>query len=106
MSKITKAKNFMLLLLTCSKPQARALIETASPDQVLALSETILNILTNQKGLTSKGRSTITRHRKLLERIGSRKLLEKTKYSLVRNHWKLVWTLVLEIKAKLKQLLS
>ena len=103
MNKITKSKYFILLLLTCSKSQARAILETANEHQVLALSEIALNFV-SQNSKKSK-QSSLNRKRKVIEKLGNRDLKERTKYSLICNNWELVWKLVIEFKPTLKQLL-
>ncbi len=103
MNKIKQSKEFILLLLICSRPQARAILETSSPEQILALSEIALNFV-DQK-LKSTKSSLFKRRKKVIEKLGSRKFKERTKYSLVCKNWELVWKLVLDLKPTLKKLL-
>ncbi len=104
MKKIRQSKEFVLLLLKCSKSQARALLETADKQQVLALSEIALNFV-DQKLKTTKDR-LFKRKKSVIEKLGSRKHTERFKYTLVCNHWNLVWKLVLDFKPALTQLLQ
>ncbi len=103
MNKVSKSKYFILLLLNCHKSQARAILETCNETQVLSLSEIALNFVSQDRKAKE---SILNKKRKVIERLGSRKLKERTKYTLICNHWEVVWKLVLEFKPTLKQLLQ
>ena len=103
-SNLKRSKHFLLLLLDTSKTQARALLETAKPSQVIALSEVALNLHQNPV-LQTKFKKQSKRHQSIIRRIGDRDLKETLKYQLICKHWKVVWELVLLVKIQLKQLL-
>ena len=104
---IKKVNQFLLLLLSVStsRNQAIALLETASPPQVLALSEIAYNIICGELPLETKTKSFIKRHKKVLERLAKKTLGEKTKYGLVRQHPQLLWKILHLIKPLLLKLL-
>lgn len=104
-TKLDKSKHFLMLLLDTTKSQARALLETANPSQVLALSEVLLNLCENSS-FSIKFKNLPRRHQLILQRLGDRNTKEKVKYQLVCKHWKLVWESVLLIKTSLVRLLS
>ena len=104
---LKKVNHFLLLLLSnnTSRNQAIALLETASPPQVLALSEIVYNIICGELPLDTKTKSFVKRHKKVLERLAKKTLSEKTKYRLIRQHPKLVLETLLFIKPLLLKLL-
>ena len=103
--KITKVKHFLYLLLDIhtSSSQARALLETENPDQVLGLSEIALNLTDNQIPLNIKARSHIKKNQSVLKKLGNRKLTERTKFSIISKQWKLIWKTVIIIRKILIQ---
>ena len=108
MSQTLKKVSHFLLLLTSdstSRNQAIALLETASPPQVLALSEIVYNIICGELPLDAKTKSFVKRHKKVLERLAKKLLSEKTKYRLVRQHPKIVLETLHLIKPILLKLL-
>ncbi len=103
MNKIKQSREFILLLLSCSKSQARALLETASNEQISALSEIFLNFV-DQK-LNTTDNSLFKRRKEVIQKLANRKYTDRFKYSLVCQNWQLVWKVVLDFKTTLKQLL-
>ena len=104
--RVKRVEYFIYLLIKTSKNQARALLETATTDQILGISEVFLNLIENNIPLSKKIQTILKKHKGLFQKLGSRKLPEKSKYKLVCKHWKLVWSLLTEAKKILHQLLS
>ena len=104
--RIKKVENYLHLLLTTSKVQARALLETSNPDQVLAISEIILNLVENQLPVSSNLRRHIAKNLSLFKKLSGRKVAEKTKYSIIRKQWKLIWNTLLLFKKNLIEALE
>ena len=104
-SRLQKSKHFVLLLLKASKPQARALLETADPNQVLALSEIALNLFQNPAFL-AKLKKQNKRRQSILKNFGDKHIKEKAKYQLLCKHWEVIWKCVLTLKQFLNHSLS
>ncbi len=104
--KIHKSRHFLQLLLSTSKVQARALLETSSPDQILMLSEIALNIVENQLPTNTKTKLELKKHHSVLKKLANRKIKPKNKYHLVHKHWKVVWESVLLVKRILSQIVA
>ena len=104
---LKKVNHFLLLLLSdsTSRNQAIALLETASPPQVLALSEIAYNIICGELPLDAKTKSFVKRRKKVLERLAKKTLSEKTKYRIIRQYPKLVSETLHLIKPLLLKLL-
>ena len=106
--RIRKVENFVRLLLdsNTSKSQARALLETANPHQVLAISEIALNLVENQIPLSSHLRSHIKKNLTLFKKLSRKTVSERARYSVVRKQWKLIWNTLLLFKKILLQALE
>ena len=104
--RIKKVENYLHLLLNTSKVQARALLETSNPDQVLAISEIILNLLENQLPVSSNLSSHIAKNLSLFKKLSRRKVTERTKYNIIRKQWKLIWNTLLLFKKNLIEALE
>jgi len=105
MNRINKAKHLLDLLLKTTENQANALLQTANPTQVLALSEIAHNICENPELNTKFNRKT-KKQQLILKQLGNRKVREPMKYKLVHKHWQLVRQVVLQCKDHLLHLLS
>lgn len=103
MNRIEKSKYFILLLLHTQKSQAKALLETASPAQVLAISEVAHNICENPD---IKLKNTSKRQQLIIKQLGDRKLKEKAKYKLLCKEWRLVWDIIVQVRSTLIKLLT
>ncbi len=103
--RLQKSIHFILLLLETSKAQARALLETANPTQVLALSEIALNLFQNPSFSTKLKKQT-KKHQSILNQFGDKHIKEKAKYQLLCKHWEVIWKCVLSLKTFLKHSLS
>ncbi len=92
---IQQTEDFFILLLSTSKFQARALLETATPPQVLAVREVIANILNPDLKLTPTTRELINKRRRILKSI-----VDKHSPALkIANHSRLVLDTLLAVRS-------
>ena len=104
MSKVLKQnKQFLSLLLTTSRDQAAALIDTVTPEQVSAIAEIIHNLLNLPLG--KKPKYYINKWEKLFEKIAQKRLSKDAKARLIRKNYKIILPLLWSVKLQLEQLL-
>ncbi len=91
-STINKTKYFLLLLLDSktSKEQAKALLETVTPDQVNAITEIIHNLLLGQLPLSSKVKEILKKRRTILTKLSDKTRSVRTRGCLIINHNRLI----------------
>ena len=80
---IREEKHFLGLLINTSKDQARALLYTVTPNQVLAISEIDHNLLILPLPPTLK--VIIERRRKVLQKLANKSISVRAKTYLVKN---------------------
>ncbi len=107
-STLQKAKYFLLLLMDkkTSKEQARALLETATPDQVNSITEIIHNLLFGELPLNKNIKETLKKRRKSLTKISDKTKSVRSRSCLVQQHSRLVYDTVLQVKTILTKVLS
>ena len=101
-----RSSHFILLLLECSRNQARALLETASEQQVVMICRLLLNLRENIVMLAQESRRIVEKNKKLIERLSRKSTKEKTKYSLIRRFWSTVYNLIKSAKRVLIRVLK
>ena len=97
---LSKNKNFLLLLLNTSKKQMYALLDSVDKNQSLALSEIFANLL--HLPLSKDAHRLLKVHRRLVERLSSKKTSYSKKSSLLRRHRNAVRHLLFAIKENLE----
>jgi len=100
-----KNSNFLNLLLTCSRNQGRALLETADKSQVSDIVKTIYNLSKNESLLLPHTKTLLRRHAKLIERLTNKRASDKSSYSLIRKNWAKILSLLLSAKKILQTVL-
>lgn len=100
---VNQNKEFLRLLLTTSRDQAAALVDTITPAQVLLLSEIAFNAL--QLPLSKKTRSLVDKKKKLFEDIASKTKSKEQKTRLIRKNYKPLLTTLWALKPQLMLLL-
>lgn len=95
-------QNFLSLLLSTSKEQAIALLQTSTKDQLLLIAEIAHNIL--QLPLPKKAKHYVNKKKKIIERLADKKLSQTRKFSLVEKNAQFLLQLLLSIKSQLNEL--
>ena len=100
---LQKHKNFMELLLTTHKNQARALIETITKEQLNLIIEIFFNLL--KLNVPSETKILLKRRARLVSKLTNRRLSISTKQALVSRHFHQLYHTLLSVKGKLLQLI-
>lgn len=95
-------KHFLALILSTTKEQALALLNTITKDQILLLSEIAKNIL--ELPLPTKARHYVSKKKRLIERIANKTLSHSKKVTLLKKNAKYILQLLLAIKLQLIEL--
>ena len=98
--------NFFHLLLSCSKNQAIALLETANEEQVANTVIIIYNITLNSSVLSPQTQKLLSKHKKLISKITNRKNSDKKNYSIIRNNSSKIHNILLSAKKILIKVLK
>ena len=101
-----KSFHYIHLLTIASKNQARALLETASKEQVQDICLIIFNLSKNITVLQPKTKQLLLKHKKLVQTLCKKNLLEKTKYRAIRKHWLAIYNLLISAKTVLLKALE
>lgn len=99
-------QHYLALLLTCSINQGRALLETADKEQVIIIVQTIFNLTKNRSILSSKCRTLLKKHTKLITQLINRKNTDKKNYSLIRANSIKIFNLISSAKSALSKVLE
>ncbi len=101
--KITKSKSFLDLLIFTTTSQARALLDTVTDEQTLALCEIAFNLQTLPlSGIIQK---KIKLRKSLLKKLSDSKIKIKTKTNLIRAHKYQILDILYAVRFQLKPLL-
>ena len=104
MSKTLKQNShFLSLLLTTSKDQASALLDTITTEQVSAITEIIHNLLNIPLG--NKPKFIVNKSKKLFEKITHKTTSKDKRRQLIRKNYKIILPLLWSVKIHLEQLL-
>ena len=95
-------KHFLALLLSTSREQAIALLQTVTKEQLLLISEIAQNIL--HLPLPKKAKYYVTKKKKLLERIASKQLSRSKKSSLISKNASYLMLLMWSLKTQSNEL--
>ena len=101
---IKKVSDFLKLLLTTTKDQARALFYTLTPIQTLAICEIALNI--HKFPISKKILKELQKRKYLFRRLSDRSLSVKAKITLIQSQYKQVQTSLQLIKREILSLLE
>ena len=94
--------HFLNLLLSTSREQGVALLQTITKEQLLLVSEIAKNI--QLLPLPKKAKYLVTKKKKLVTRIADRNLSRTKKLPLIRKNAVYVLSLLLSLKAQLSEL--
>jgi len=97
---------FFHLLLSCSKTQGKALLETADREQVANLVNLIYNIVLNSSVLPAHTKKLLSKHKKLISKLTNKKNSDKKKYSIIRNNSSQIHSILLSGKKALIKVLK
>ena len=89
-----KNSHFFHLILLTTRNQAKALLETATKDQVLTIVKIIYNLNQNQSMLIPKTKSLLNKHKKLVSKITNKKNTDKKNYTLITKNWSKILNLI------------
>ncbi len=105
---INRVKHFVLLLLdkSTSKEQAKALLETATLDQVNAVSEITYNLLSGNLPLNSKVNSILKKRKRVLNKLANKSISQKERSCIILQHTRLILDTLLLNKSILLRLLK
>lgn len=93
--------HYLHLLLTCSKNQAKALLETADKSQVLSIVKVLYNLEQNTAVLSNLSKSLLKKHKKLLSQLVKKSNTDKRNYSLIRKNWIKIHSIIISAKPTL-----
>ena len=100
-----KSFHYIHLLTIASKNQARALLETASKDQVQDICLIIFNLSKNIAVLSPKTKKLLIKHKKLVQTL-STKISPEKKYKTIRKYWLAIYNLLISAKTLLLKALK
>ena len=101
-----KSFHYIHLLTIASKNQARALLETASKDQVQDICLIIFNLTKNTSILPQKTKKLLIKDKKVVHILCKKNFPEKNKYIALRKHWLAVYNLLISAKTVLVKALG
>ena len=103
-TRINKHKPFSQLILTASKKQQKALLSSASPEQVKVRSEILLNLLSGNITISGKSKQLLRKHKDKIRELANR----KSSVSTLKRLWNQFPLNILEhfIKSLLNQFFS
>ena len=87
-------QHYLALLISCSRNQGRALLETADKDQVLMVVQTVFNLTKNRPVLSSKCKTLLKKHTKFISQLLNKKNTDKKNYSLIRSNSSKIFDLI------------
>ena len=99
---LVKNKDYLTLLLNTSKNQAVALIDSATTEQIALLSEIAYNLL--RLPLGKKAARLVKSKQQVFDRLAKKGLSLEQKQRLLRKNYKLILTVLWELKQQLQQL--
>ena len=93
--------HYLHLLLSCSRNQAKALLETADKSQVLSIVEVLFNLGKNTAVLSKPTKSLLKKHKRVLSYLTKNSNSDKKTYSMVKKHWVKIHKLLISAKSTL-----
>jgi hypothetical protein len=100
---VKESKHFLILLSTCEVRQRKAIIQSISKTQFLALCELILNILNGTSVLRKDTIDRLQRSRGIVRDWADRRISKSTKLSSFLRHQKLIPLLLFNIEKVLSE---
>ena len=101
---LRKSRDFLKLLLSTTKDQARALFHTLTPIQTLAICEIAINI--QNLPLTKKIVRELQKRKFLFKWLGDKSIKVQNKLELIQTHYRQVQSSLLLIKNQILSLLE
>lgn len=101
---LVKCKPFFTLLIDTSKQQGRALLDTATPSQADAITEIAYNLL--HIPLTGSLKIKVEKRKKILSKIGNKKIKYRTKSRLVYKHSQCLYDTFIAFKPQILKLIK
>ena len=99
---LVKNRDYLMLLLNTSKNQAVALIDSATTEQIALLSEIAYNLL--RLPLGKKAARLVKSKQQVFDQLAKKGLGLEQKQRLLRKNYKLILTVLWELKQQLQQL--
>ena len=101
-----KSFNYLILLINSQQNQGIALLETASPQQVVDLARVIYNLNANTDLLDTKSKRILLKNKTLIKKLSGKKISEIAKYRIIRNNAKTIYQLLASSKNLLSKVLQ
>lgn len=101
-----KNTHFIYLLLSTSKNQARALLETTDKSQVQTVIKLLINLDKNISLLTSNTKSFLKHNKALFTKIYKNRMRDKKNYSLITRNWLNIYKILQSAKSILFKVLK
>lgn len=101
-----KNLEFLHLLLSCSKNQAKALLETSDKSQAISIVTLLINLEKNISLLSSKAKKIIKTHKTIFKKLSSNRMQDKKNYSLISRNWLKVYNILIAAKDTLIKILK
>ena len=101
-----KSQHYLLLLINSQQNQGIALLETASPQQVVDLARVIYNLSANTDLVETKSKRILSKNKKLVKKLSDKKISEIGKYRIIRNNAKIIYQLLASSKNLLSKVLQ
>ena len=96
----------MLLLINSKQNQGIALLETASPQQVIDLVKIIYNLNANRHLLQPKSKNILSKSRNVIKKLTQKKVSQIAKYRIIRNNAKSIFQLLSSSRSLLTKVLQ
>ena len=84
--RLTRNRAFLDLLRDSKSVQAKAILKTASRDQILVIGEIFLNLLEKHFDLTDSFLRYVAKRKNIVRKLGDRKIKVSEKYKLVKKY--------------------
>lgn len=101
---LQKVANFLKLLLSTTKDQAKALFYTLTPVQTLALCEILFNI--QKHPLTARVAKELQKRKYLIKKLTDKNTSVSRKLTLIQNHYRQIQHTLELVKKELLEILE
>lgn len=101
-----KNLGFLQLLLSCSKNQAKALLETSDKSQIKSIVILLINLEKNKAILSTKTRRVINSYKTIFTKLTANRTHDNKNYSLISKNWIKIYNILLASKPVLLKILK
>ena len=104
---LTKARSFLALLIDNKTltQQKRSLLNTTNDNQLQALTLIAQNSLKDNIPINDVQKRKIHKYRKILKKIASKNLSNKSKKKLIKKHYKIILLILIILKELLERVI-